>query len=61
MATKKQTDAGTINVAYHSGPDEIGFCGNQWKRDQVQTITKAEWNAMQLRADFSNYDFKEEK
>jgi hypothetical protein len=49
-----------LRVAYHSGPGEIGFCGNHWQRDVAQPITQAEWNAMRLRADFGNYDFKEE-
>lgn len=63
MAKKKpQTpDSSEIRVAYHTGPTEIGFCGNHWQRGIAQPVTQAEWNAMQLRADFKHYNFTEEK
>lgn len=50
-----------ICVAYHAGPGEIGFCGNHWKRGEAQTITLAEWHAMQARGDFNEFNFEEEE
>ena len=47
-------------MVYHAGPEEIGFCGNTWKRGEVQAITMAEWHVMQARADFDEFKFTEE-
>jgi hypothetical protein len=62
MAKAKPTTPPTddIRVAYHEGPCDIGFCGKRWKRGEAQPITQAEWQAMQLRADFKHYQFTEE-
>lgn len=54
-------DKETITVAYHDGPPEIGFCGRQWQRGVAQPVTADEWEAMQARADFNEFNFSEEQ
>ncbi|HQS59967.1 MAG: hypothetical protein B7Y56_03420 [Gallionellales bacterium 35-53-114] len=63
-----QADEGTnvkgdhlILVAYHAGPEEIGFFGKVWQRDSAQSVTADEWAAMRLRGDFDEFNFIEEK
>jgi hypothetical protein len=51
---------GTVcKVAYHAGPPEISFCGRDWRCDMPQEVTAAEWERMQLRGDFREFDFRE--
>lgn len=50
-----------ILVAYHAGPEEIGFFGKQWQRGVTQSVTADEWLAMQVRGDFDEFNFTEEK
>jgi hypothetical protein len=58
---KANTQPGTLNVAYHEGPDEIGFCSLAWQRDVAQPVTTDQWAAMQARADFNEFNFSEEQ
>ena len=49
-----------VSVAYHDGPNAIGFLGRWWQRDVAQSITADEWAAMQSRGDFEEYQFTQE-
>lgn len=51
----------SLLVAYHDGPNAIGFCGRRWQRDVAQSVTADEWGAMQARGDFNEFDFKQEQ
>lgn len=46
-----------ITVAYHDGPPAIGFFGRQWTRGVAQVVTPEEWEGMQARGDFKEFDF----
>lgn len=50
-----------IPVAYHAGPEEIGYYNKQWQRDVAQPLTREDWAAMQARGDFDEFNFIEEK
>lgn len=50
-----------ISVAYHEGPEAIGFGGRHWQRDIAQTVSADEWAFMQARADFNEFKFNEEQ
>lgn len=47
-----------LQVAYHSGPPEIGYFGTEWKRGVPQPVTLIAWQAMQERSDFAGFDFQ---
>ena len=51
---------GEVVVAYHAGPPEIGFYKRQWRIGVAQPIPVDDWIAMNERADFGEFDFKEE-
>ncbi len=58
IAAASATNTGTLRVAYHDGPPEIGYFGSQWQRGVAQEVTTEAWAAMQKRADFGPFDFR---
>ena len=62
--TSARTDSGDarteLRVAYHAGPEEIGFCGRTWQRGVAQSVTADEWAAMQARGDIEEFNFTKE-
>lgn len=56
--TAALASTGTLRVAYHDGPPEIGYFGAQWQRGVPQEVTTEAWEAMQQRADFGPFDFR---
>lgn len=48
-----------LEIAYFSGPPEIQFFGRRWLREKAQTVTPADWSAMQARPDCAGFDFRE--
>ncbi len=55
---KAAADTGTLQVAFHAGPPEIGYFGSQWRRGEPQTVTAEAWAAMRRRDDFASFDFR---
>lgn len=47
----------TGRAAYHDGPPEIEFAGRRWRRGQAQTLTTAEFDALQERPDAAGFGF----
>lgn len=54
-------EVGSLTVAYRAGPPSIGFYGRQWQREVAQPVTADEWEQMQARGDFDEFNFTEEK
>jgi len=53
--TIKPAETGT--AAYHDGPPEIEFAGRRWIIDQDQPMIRAEFDALQARADVALFAF----
>lgn len=51
----------TVRVAYHDGPPELTFYNHAWIRGMPQALTREDWEAMQKRGDFGEFDFKLEQ
>ena len=50
----------SLRVAYHNGPEEIGFFGREWQRGIAQSVTANELAGMQARGDYNEFNFKQE-
>lgn len=50
----------SLRVAYHDGPEEIGFFGREWRRGIAQQVTADELAGMQARGDYNEFNFKQE-
>lgn len=50
--------SGNLMVAYHAGPPAITFFGMDWTREWAQEVTPMQWQGMQLRGDFKEFDFR---
>jgi hypothetical protein len=48
----------TLSVAYHDGPPAISFFGMDWTRGAPREVTPMQWERMQLRGDFKEFDFR---
>lgn len=55
---KKHVPAGSVKVAHHDGPAEISFLGRSWQIGVAQEVSFEEWQRMQARADFAEFDFR---
>ena len=66
MAAKQEateypiTDPQSFRVAYHAGPEEIGFFGRTWHRGVALEVTVNELTGMQARGDYNEFNFKQE-
>lgn len=55
---KKHAHAGSVKVAHYDGPAEISFLGRNWQIGVAQEVSAEEWQRMQARADFAEFDFR---
>lgn len=56
----KRAEPRPLLAAYHAGPPAIAFFGMDWTRGRAQEITPMQWQGMQLRGDFKEFDFRVE-
>jgi hypothetical protein len=60
MMIKNNQIAKNPQVAYHDGPPAISFFGMDWTRGVAREVTPMQWDGMQLRGDFKEFDFRVE-